>query len=381
MKRITLAILMTVEAVLAAAVAISPLKTVFMQLMWGAPFAWIAQGLRILSESGRWGNGIALALWALVSMIPLIAVAGGKKQKGTLPEKAALCLLSAALFAGLYAMINPGTVMKDSPILELGRSAGEDLSGYESYIVENDDQTDIESEGNEVDTYTEFEVKGSALDDHTTFEPGENATDVKIYGDIEGFIRKMVGSSFGALIWSLIVLYLLLVLVRRIRTSDKKQLFRSFRSLMAIGCLLIEFAVILKIADGASAFANANYIFRDKALVAVRLLLLMAIPFIFNAVVIFRGIRLFEIAGEDGQKEIERSGRSVIRAGIVSLLVTAILAVTVNIVTVALLPGMRNVKTDISIPVTELAVTMVMIIFARLLTENRDLREDNRLFI
>ena len=72
------------------------------------PFAQIGLGLRWLSLSGAVGNGLAIGLYVLLSLIPLIAL-GVIWRRGKLRQADALrAVLSALLFWVLYLMVNPG---------------------------------------------------------------------------------------------------------------------------------------------------------------------------------------------------------------------------------------------------------------------------------
>ena len=72
------------------------------------PFAQIGLGLRWLSLSGAVGNGLAIGLYVLLSLIPLIAL-GVIWRRGKLRQAdALLAVLSALLFWVLYLMVNPG---------------------------------------------------------------------------------------------------------------------------------------------------------------------------------------------------------------------------------------------------------------------------------
>ena len=73
------------------------------------PYAQLGQGLRWLSLSGGVGNGVAIALYGLICLLPLVGLAvlwrTGRKLR---PGDGLLAVLSALLFWVLYLMINPG---------------------------------------------------------------------------------------------------------------------------------------------------------------------------------------------------------------------------------------------------------------------------------
>lgn len=113
MKRKTLLIISAAEfAVLTAAAVLTNLLPDVFSSLATFPFEQIGALLRALSLSGDVGNGAALALYALLSLLPLIPVLR-RKVKGF--EALSLVLLSVSLFTCLYGMANASAAI--SPVL------------------------------------------------------------------------------------------------------------------------------------------------------------------------------------------------------------------------------------------------------------------------
>lgn len=101
------------------------------------PFEQIGLALRMLSLSGATGNAAAIALYIVICLLPLLLVIRRKNPKFYL-EDALVPLLSLALFAVIYQMINPGSISyfggfaDGTPIAKaiLGGTAYSILSGY-----------------------------------------------------------------------------------------------------------------------------------------------------------------------------------------------------------------------------------------------------------
>lgn len=79
-------------------------------LLSAFPFAQLGDVLRRMSLSGSAGNMAAWLLYTVVSALPLFWLAFRMLRKRSQPEDCLLVLLSAVLFAVLYAMVNPGTL-------------------------------------------------------------------------------------------------------------------------------------------------------------------------------------------------------------------------------------------------------------------------------
>ena len=103
-------ILLAAEAALCAALAFAQTSTIGAASAFAFPFWQIGAGLRALSLSGGAGNALALALYALICLLPLAAQAVFAKKRGLYKEDWLLMPLSAMLFVTLYIMINPALI-------------------------------------------------------------------------------------------------------------------------------------------------------------------------------------------------------------------------------------------------------------------------------
>ena len=108
MKRKLLYIFLSVEfAVLLALVLLSAeLPSLFSSLL-AFPFEQIGAGLRALSLTGQIGNGLALAIWVGVSMLPLVPAWRHRKDKNRKLENGLLYFLTGLLLFVLSGMANP----------------------------------------------------------------------------------------------------------------------------------------------------------------------------------------------------------------------------------------------------------------------------------
>lgn len=79
-----------------------------MNQIFTTPFEWIAIWLRKLSLSGNSGNCIAIILYIIICCLPAIAFLLLCLRKKKIRADYLLLVCSAALFIGIYLMINPG---------------------------------------------------------------------------------------------------------------------------------------------------------------------------------------------------------------------------------------------------------------------------------
>lgn len=108
MKRKRLYVLLGAEfaALLILVLLTNEFPKLFSSLM-AFPFEQSGAALRALSLSGQVGNGLALVIWAGISLSPLMSILRHKGEQSYKYESAALILLSIALFLVLYGMANP----------------------------------------------------------------------------------------------------------------------------------------------------------------------------------------------------------------------------------------------------------------------------------
>jgi len=86
------------------------------------PFAQIGDGLRGLSLASPIGNIAAIALYVLISMLPVIYFLLRLVRKSFRVEDLILLAMSALLFLVLYRMINPGLLTSMIPSASAGQS-------------------------------------------------------------------------------------------------------------------------------------------------------------------------------------------------------------------------------------------------------------------
>lgn len=85
----------------------------------GFPYEPLAGALRSLSLSGQAGNIIALLLYSMLCLLPVLWGAWLWLRKGFKPELLLLALCSIVLAIGFYRMINPQTLPEPQQVYQL----------------------------------------------------------------------------------------------------------------------------------------------------------------------------------------------------------------------------------------------------------------------
>lgn len=288
------------------------------------PFAQIGAGLRALSLSGAGGNGLAVVLYVLLSLIPVgVLVALGRRRR-LAPEDALLVVLSLLLFAVFYFMINPGKI----PGLLLA----------------------------------------------------------------EADLLTMEQSLFSGGAYALIFSYAVIRALRHFMAADREKLQDYLAILLRVLAVyfvflafgpafqgLLEGVASLRSSTdllGAALYDSSNYVF-----VVLRYLATM-LPQGMTVVVILAALDLMKaIQADRYSQETAAQAHRVSRLCGISLAVSLLVVVAFDLLQLLFLGELAVVNIQVVIPVIPVAFVLAVLLVVQFLSENRQLKEDNDLFI
>lgn len=314
MKRKSLIILLGCESVLLSALAIFTnfFPTIFSS-MPAFPFEQIAGGLRLLSQTGSIGNGLAVALWVGVSLIPTMLALKTGYSKETAKERIVLFLLSAVMMLALYGMVNPGLFC---PML---------LGAQKEFI-------------------------------------------------------PVIKATLGVTVWSVIVLYIILRLLRMFIGGDTNKLMQYLKVLLYILCTFFTADIFAACVSELIAYLMEAQETLAVVLSVIKFLVLSA-PYAFDVVITISAIALLDVALSKEQTGIVESAAKLSRVCCIALGVTAASTAAFNVLQIVLMRHLPNIAVNVDVPVISIAFTLVVLLASRLLVENKRLRDDNDLFI
>ncbi|MCL1912578.1 MAG: hypothetical protein FWG10_01525 [Eubacteriaceae bacterium] len=322
MKQKILVGFLSVEAL--ACILFCILQTSFTRVFSAAmafPFEQIGMGLRLLSLSSWFGNAVAFVVYFATSLSPAAALLVLGKKRKLYAEDGLLVALSAVLFAVLYIMINPGII---------GALAS-----------------------------------------------GANGVSV----------GKPV---LGAVVYSMLCGYLILRALRLFSIGGTGQLLGYMSSMLkllsAVFVYLIFGSCFNELLDSLTAlragnigneqFLGASYVFLALQFVVG------VLPFVYNVLIAFAALGLLE------EMRIEHySAGTVAAAGRISRICAAALVATVianisfNLLQLVFAKSLMVITTMVQIPVFSITFVLAALLFARLATENKQLKDDNDMFI
>lgn len=278
------------------------------------PFALIAQGLRMLSLSGGVGNALALLFYLALCLLPIGALLIVRRKRALVWEDWLLFVLSVLLFFAVYFMINPGN-----------------LSGIFQSI------------------------------------PSTNIV-------------------LGGTVYSVMLAYVILRILRLFRASGIAQLQRYFAILLG---LLNVVLVYLIFGAGVSGLVSSIQTLREGNVGNESLLgasyvfaalqyLVGALPYVFDMLVVFSGIRLLRELGEDRfSTDAVRMANDLSRLCGIALQASILSIAGMNLLQLIFAKHLFNINTFAQIPLFSIAFVLSALLLSRLIAENKQLKEDN----
>lgn len=314
MKRKTLIIMLVCEAALLFILVL--LTNRFPGLfssMFAFPFEQIAIGLKALSQAGQVGNGLAIALWVGISMLPSMQAFHYKQNKTAIKERITLFSLSWVLLLALYGMINPQVFCSFIP-----------------------------------------EARSEYL----------------------AVVKAMMGVS----VWSVIVLYVVLRLIRMFGSGDKVSLLRYLQWLLHILCLLFTAVAVISFGSGLTASIEASKESLDHMIDLLRRAA-ASMPYVLDIAIIMSTLNLFDIVMTEDQNGIVNAAEKLSKICCIALGITTALTAVSNVLQILLMHWLSSVATTVDIPIISIVFVGIVLLLSRLLVENKRLRDDNSMFI
>jgi len=197
--------------------------------------------------------------------------------------------------------------------------------------------------------------------------------------DISGS-RIVTRSILGVAIWSAVILYVLLRSMRQFRKGNKEQLLRYLGTGLCVLCFLFSAMIAAYIAPTILFYLDTAKTGADKVCQGFRVMT-MIIPTILMIFVVFRMLDLLESAKKDDKAGITLAAKKVGGTCYMALGVMAGLVVISNLVQILMLRRATDIEVLANVPIVSILFFVMVLLLSRLLIENKELRDDNSLFI
>ncbi len=178
---------------------------------------------------------------------------------------------------------------------------------------------------------------------------------------------------------SFVLLYLILRLVRVLRSSDKEGLYRYLRIFMSVLSFVAVAALVITVVK--------DFIFKlpeagsrlDVSALTLKTIL-DATVLLLTLLIALQVIKLTDVLQEDCA-ELAQVSKKLCTLCCVSLITGTVSSVVMNGFNALFISRLNFTEATLSIPVYEIIFSLITLLLTRLMIENKDLREDNELII
>lgn len=285
------------------------------------PFEQIGLGLRALSLSGDTGNIISIVLYTTLCLIPVGILYSLKRVRRLYPEDALLAVLSIVLFAVVYMMINPGL-----------------LGPY--------------------------------------------------FGDATG--QSVTKAVLGGMVYSVLIGYAVLRILRLFFHADTGRLQKYLEILLcALNALFVYLAFgayFSSLMDSFDALRSGNTGNEQSLGMSYLFLVLQyvvnALPYILNVLVVFAALELLDELSADRYSEAAvNASEKLSRLCGMALAVIVISNIGFNLLQLVFIKMLAVMNGSVQIPLISVAFTLAVLLLAQYIKENKQLKDDNDMFI
>lgn len=190
----------------------------------------------------------------------------------------------------------------------------------------------------------------------------------------------LVKTALGVTVWSVIVLYVILRLLRMFIAGDTDKLMQYLKILMYLLCA--SFTAMIFATCVSELIASLKSGQEPLAAVfAVTRFLIFSIPYAADVVITISAIALLDAALGKEQADIVKAAAKLSQICCVALGITAASTAAFNVLQIILMRHLENMAVSVDVPVVSIAFTLIVLLVSRLLAENKRLRDDNNLFI
>ena len=190
----------------------------------------------------------------------------------------------------------------------------------------------------------------------------------------------IVKAIMGVSVWSVIVLYVVLRLIRMFQSGDKVSLLKYMRLLLHVLCLLFAAAAVISFGSGLTSSSGFSQEALDN-IIHILSSIVSSVPYVLDIAIIISTLNLLDIAMTEDQNGIVNAAEKLSKLCCIALGVATALTAFINILQILLMRWLSSVASTVAIPIISIVFVGIVLLLSRLLVENKRLRDDNSLFI
>ena len=192
--------------------------------------------------------------------------------------------------------------------------------------------------------------------------------------------ERMLRMIFSISVWVMVILFLVLRLIRLFRTGHREQLLRYLRCLVYAMCVFLAGGFAFSLADSIMKVISGLPTAEDTALYILKVVISLA-TLLLNLAVAFRMLDLLDITVTEEQEGLTEAAARLSKTSCIALACTAAFTALVHIVQIFLMKGLTDIKANAELPLSDIVFVLVILLLSRLMIENKQLKDDNSMFI
>lgn len=197
-------------------------------------------------------------------------------------------------------------------------------------------------------------------------------------GDIH--MQEMVKVVWSLTTWEFLILYIVLRIIRLIRTGNKSQLLRTTSAVLYLVYAFIVCVFITSGIETITQLCQGTYNTSEQ-LFAIFKLLSQSVIYAFDLIITMRVLNLVELVKLDERDSIVEVAKKLSRISFIFLGIMTFISALVNLVQMLFARNLTNIEVVVDLPVDSLLFVIIMFLLSCLLIENKRLKDDNNLFI
>lgn len=190
---------------------------------------------------------------------------------------------------------------------------------------------------------------------------------------------KLFNAVLAASVRSSLLLFIVIRLLHLFKAGNTKQLLSYLKTLSYALCIVIVAAALLPVSDLMSNIVAegtvVQYIFH------VLKYSVKVIPYIMNIVVVIAVLNLIGAFEKEDTDRIIADAEGLSKKSAIALIVSTCVHPVYNLLQIVFMSKLKDVDTSVEVPLFSIFFVLLVLLFSRLIIENKRLKDENDLFV
>ncbi len=201
-----------------------------------------------------------------------------------------------------------------------------------------------------------------------------------VFPYLTGEFLPVAKGVLGCTVWSFLVLWLVLRLVRMSRSGDTHELLRYLRAALYALCLLFD--AVIALSCGSALYKDLSAVQQSMdGVLAVLRFLASVLPYALDIGITLSLLTLLDAFAAGREEDTVKHADSLAHRCCIALGLTAASTAALNVIQLLFSHFLSDISVHVDLPLVSLAFLLLILLLSRLIVENRKLQSDNDLFI